>query len=241
MDELLAPEHYRAVWERKPVLRAVYQGYYRQMAEACCPGPTLEIGGGSGNLKEFLPAVVCTDIRSVPWLDVVADAHALPFATGSFSNIVMLDVLHHIVPRPFLMEAKRVLCSGGRIIMIEPAMTLLARVFYKFFHPEPVDMDADPLAATAETVHRDPAAGNQAIPHLLFGRHRARFERDFPDLRVRHLRHMSLFAYPLSGGFRDWTLLPGPLASPLLAVETALNPALSPLMGFRMFVTIERA
>ena len=158
-------------------------------------GRPREVGGGSGNLKEFLPAVVCTDVRPLPWLDAVADAHALPCAAANFANIVMLDVLHHIVPRLFFAESSRILRPCGRVVMVEPAMTPLARVAYKFFHPEPVAMEADPLAATAGAMHRDPAAGNQAMAHLLFGRHRQRFEREFPSLQVRQCRRFSLFAY----------------------------------------------
>ena len=47
----------RRTWQDKPVLREVYQDYYRRIAQASRPGRSLEIGGGSGNLKSFLPNV----------------------------------------------------------------------------------------------------------------------------------------------------------------------------------------
>ena len=51
---------------------------------------------------------------------------------------------------------------------------------------------------------------------------------------------MSMFAYPLSGGFRSWTLLPRPLVRPLLAVERALGLALGRLMGLRFMGVVEK-
>ena len=99
--EVLA-EH-RAIWETKPVLRAVYTNYYRKIVSWCREGRSLEIGGGSGNLKEFATDVVSTDIAEIPWLDAVTDAQTLPFRDGVFTNIVMVDVFHHIKqPRLFL-------------------------------------------------------------------------------------------------------------------------------------------
>ena len=80
------------------------------------PGTTLELGCGSGNFKEFLPTSVAVDIQRAPWLDVVADAHELPFEGASVSNIVLIDVFHHLAdPRRFLAEVERVLTPGGRL------------------------------------------------------------------------------------------------------------------------------
>ena len=90
--------------------------------------------------------MVSTDILPAPWLKALAGAQRLPFAAASFDNIAMFDVLHHLDrPRMFLQEAERVLRRGGRIVMVEPAITPLSGLFYRNFHPEPVIMSADPL------------------------------------------------------------------------------------------------
>ena len=167
-------EHGRQ-WQRKPVLRDIYLDLYRRMAAELTPGTTLEIGGGAGIFKEFAPDVVTTDILTAPWLDLVADAQALPFTPASFDNIVMFDVLHHIeFPRRFLTEATRILRPGGRIIMVEPAITPVSRPFYKLMHPEPVDMAADTLTDGLPDPSRDAFAANQAIPTQLVTRDRQR-------------------------------------------------------------------
>jgi len=87
---------YRGVWERKPVVRLIYDDFYDRIAAACRSGLTIEIGGGIGNLKQRLGEVVATDIQFAPWLDCVADAQRLPFADEVAANIVMVDVLHHL-------------------------------------------------------------------------------------------------------------------------------------------------
>ncbi len=232
---------YRTIWERKPVLRAIYADYHRRIAAACRPGQTLEIGGGSGNLRAFLDGVISSDIQPAPWLDLVADAQGLPVAAESLDNIVLIDVLHHVErPRRFFAEAARVLKPGGRIVMIEPAITPLSAPVYRWFHPEPVDMTANPLTDDEPNPARDPYDANQAIPTLLFRRASGRFNRTFPGLTSREVRFLSLLAYPLSGGFRSWSLIPAIAVGPLLALESLLGPVLGPMMGFRFFVVIER-
>jgi SAM-dependent methyltransferase len=234
-------EGYRTIWQQKPVLRVIYQDYYRRIMEACRPGLVLEIGGGSGNLKAFAPRVISTDILSAPWLDAVADAQALPFGDGTFDGIVMVDVLHHLeVPRRFLKEAQRVLRPGGRLVLVEPAITPLSWIVYRFFHHEPVTLDQDPLAETMPDPNRDPYDSNSALPTLLFCRARERLARECPGLVVRQVRLFSLVAYPLSGGFRSWSLLPSALVAPALRLEKALEHVLGRLMAFRLLAVVER-
>ncbi len=235
---------YRRAWQAKPALRAVYEDLYRRIARACVVGPTLEIGGGSGNFKDHAPDVIATDIQAAPWLDAVCDAHALPFATGHFANLVLFDVLHHLArPRLFFGEAARVLAPAGRVVMVEPALSILSRPFYTHLHEEPVDMADDPLRSDPPR-RRDPYAANQAIPTLLFGplwgRHRARFAEACPAFAVRERRLLSLFAYPLTGGFRPWSLIPAAAVPAALRIEDALGPVLGPLCAFRMLVVLER-
>lgn len=233
-------EHGRQ-WRQKPVLRAIYRDLYRRMKAARAAGRTLEIGGGVGGFKEFAPDVVSSDVLFAPWIDVVADAQALPFADESFANIVMFDVLHHIeFPRAFFAEAARVLGPGGRIVMIEPAITPLSWPFYRFLHQEPVRLGADPLIAGTPDPNRDPFDANQAIPTLLFGRSHAKFAGTFPTLELLSVQYLSLFAYPLSGGFKPWSLIPASLVRPLLRLEDRLAPLLGRLMGFRLLVVVQK-
>jgi SAM-dependent methyltransferase len=232
---------YREIWNHKPALRVVYDDFYDRIATACRSGLTIEIGGGIGNLKERLNGVVATDIQPAPWLDCVADAQRLPFATGSAANIVMVDVLHHLeFPIMFFREAARVLQASGRVLMIEPAITWGSTGIYRLFHHEPVRTSAAALVEGIPHPGRDPYASNQAIPTVLATRERDRFHRLFPELCVVRVEWFSLAAYPLSGGFKPWSLLGAGMARQLLRIERAIEPVLGRFMAFRMMLTVEK-
>jgi SAM-dependent methyltransferase len=234
-------QSYREIWKHKPALRLIYDDFYDRIATAARSGPTIEIGGGIGNLKQRLNHVIATDIQPAPWLDCVADAQRLPFATGSAANIVMVDVLHHLeFPIMFFREAARVLQAGGRVLMVEPAITWGSTVFYRLFHHEPVRTSAAALMEGIPYPGRDPYASNQAIPTVLATRERDRFHQLFPDLRLTRVEWFSLAAYPLSGGFKPWSLLGAGMARRLMRIERAIEPALGRFVAFRMMLTVEK-
>jgi SAM-dependent methyltransferase len=235
-------QSYRAAWQRKPVLRVIYNDFYDRIAAACIPGATVEIGGGVGNLKDRLSGVVATDIQFASWLDAVVDAQQLPFASASIGNIVMIDVLHHLeFPAAFFREAVRVLQPGGRVIMVEPAITWVSALFYRLMHHEPVRMSADVLGDGCPDPRRDPYEANQAIPTLLATRDRDRFHKLFPNLRIARVDWFALAAYGLSGGFKSWSLISEQFARWLLNIERPLESTLGRLSGFRMMLVIDKA
>ena len=202
---------------------------------------SVEIGGGIGQFKDRHPEVITTDIQAAPWLDLVADAQRLPFSDNSISNIVMVDVLHHMeFPLLFLREADRVLRMGGRCIMVEPGITLGSTLFYRCFHHEPVRMNIDPLIEGSLSANRDPYDANQAIPSLLIGRDRKRLTKLIPTLSLIRTEWFSLIVYPLSGGFKPWTLLSDRIGGRLLSLEKTLEPLFGPIFGFRLLIVLEK-
>jgi SAM-dependent methyltransferase len=240
MSEEILSRH-QAVWKAKPILRRLYTTWYEELAACLSPGLTLEIGGGTGNLKEFAPAVVCTDIVRVPWLDAVVDAQWLPFRTASINNVVLFDALHHIeCVRLFFDEAVRVLKPGGRILIVDPYISWASWPVYRFLHPEPIDLKADPLAMRPANPSRKPFDANQAVATILFERALDAFQRQYPQLAKRVHRRMAFFAYPLSGGFEHPSLLPMWLVRPMLAIEWAVG-FLSRMLAFRILVVLEKA
>lgn len=233
-------------WTKKSGLRAVYGDYYRRMLTALPPGGRyLEVGAGSGHSRDFTKGMEVThlDILPAPWVDAVADAHHLPFPDASFDGIFLIDVLHHLAdPKQFLAEVARVLRPGGRLAMVEPGITPLSWLFYNYLHEEPVDMSVNPMQPQDYGTIKDPFESNQGIPTLIFRRqeHRIALSEGVPGLRSVTCDWLSLFAYPLSGGFKSWTLLPESLVDPLLRLEEKLLPALGILMAFRLFVVMEK-
>ena len=189
MSEDVLRRHH-IVWTQKPVLRRLYASWYQEICRWLTPGLTVEVGGGTGNLKEFSPHVLCTDVVKMPWLDVLVDAQHLPFRSRSVSNIVLFDVLHHLENvRYFFDEALRVLVPSGRIVIMDPYVSALSWPIYRFLHPEPMDFRRDPLAIVAPFSQRQPFDANQAVARIVFERSYERFRHLYPNLaKIAHER-----------------------------------------------------
>lgn len=229
----------RAIWAAKPIIRRLYGKWYGLIKEALKPGRTLELGGGSGNLKEFLPGVITSDIVFAPWLDAVMDAHALPFKEESLDNVVVFDVLHHLAaPLSFFQELQRVLKPKGRAVMMEPYVSWLSFPVYRFLHAEGLRWRIDPFHE-ATGARKEPFEGNQAVPTLIFGKHRERFRRSFPYLQITQEAKMDTLIYPLSGGFHHPGFCPKILWRTLEFGEALLKP-FREYLGFRMFLVLEK-
>lgn len=233
---------HRRVWSRKPALRALYADYHSRLMAACPEGRVLDIGGGTAHVKEARSDVFSVDILPFPGIDAVCDAHCLAFSDRQFSGVVMIDVLHHLErPIAFLKEAARVLRPNGVLAMIEPGMSPVAYPFYRYLHQEPVDMGIDPLSSVPTKRPRDPFDANQAIPTLLFNAaNRPRLSEVVPELTIRYVDWLSLFAFPLSGGFKPWSLIPSQFAAALIKFEDTLPMAVRRFFGFRIFATLQK-
>lgn len=117
-------------------------GVARAVAESFdLPGPVLEIGSYQvsgqeeiGNLRPLFGgrAYVGIDARPGPGVDRVADAEALPFATGSVGTVIAMNTFEHV--RQFwkaFSEAERVLRPDGALLVSCP--------FYFRIHHHPSD------------------------------------------------------------------------------------------------------
>jgi hypothetical protein len=71
-------------------------------------------------------------------------------------------------------------------------------------------------------------------------RDKDRFHRLCPALRIARVEWFSLAAYPLSGGFRPWSLIGTVAARRLLRLERAIEPVLGRLVAFRMLLIVEK-
>lgn len=237
-EDVLRRHH--TLWTKKPVLRRLYASWYLEIARYLQPGLTVEVGGGTGNLKEFSPHVLCTDLVRMPWLDALVDAQHLPFRSRSVSNVVLFDVLHHLENvRYFFDDALRVLVPSGRIVIMDPYVSALSWPIYRFLHPEPMDFKRDPLTIVAPLAQRRPFDANQAVARIVFERSYERFHRLYPQLAKIVHEHLAYFAYPLSGGFDRPSLVPLWSIDPLLRFEQWCR-RLGRLLAFRLLVVLEK-
>ena len=243
LDRLV--EH-RRLWRAKPVLARVYEPWFASLLEAAPRGArVLEVGAGPGFLTEVVgdrrPDLrwIASDLHPTPWNTLAADAGRLPLAAASVHAVLGLDVLHHLeAPADFFREAARVLHAGGRLALVEPWITPLSWVVYRFFHQEDCRLGVDPWNPFPAS-GKDSFDGDAAVPWKMArttsgGRWQGL---GFSPPRVARLNS---FAYLLSLGFRPVSLLPVPLAGPLMAFDRATRP-LAPLTALRALLTWEKA
>ncbi|MCX6188577.1 MAG: class I SAM-dependent methyltransferase [Bacteroidetes bacterium] len=209
LDDPRRTLQHRDIILSKPFLKKLYQewyGVFKIHATQLPPGILLELGSGAGFLKEILPEVVTSDVLDIPeMVDRIFYAQQMPFEKESMAGIFMTDVFHHIPDSAaFLREADRVLVSGGRIVMSEPANTIWGKFIYKTFHHEPFDTHGDWFIPPSGPM----SGSNQALPYIVFIRDRPTFEMKFPNLKIKDLNYHTPLRYLLSGGVSKKQLVP---------------------------------
>jgi len=226
----------RAVWERKALLRDVYASMVRRVEaqiDRNVRGRVVEIGSGIG---AFGPRALLTDSFVRPWLDVSLDAYALPFRAGTLSHLIAFDVFHHLAtPMAFLAEAWRALGDGGRVILVEPHISLLGRVVYGAFHPEPIAL-RKPIDWSTRPAASGYYAAQGNATRIFFGEEAARWSEQW---RLLHAERWSGLEYVLSGGFSRPAFYPRRLR-PLLARADALLSRWPSLFAVRSIVVLQR-
>lgn len=96
---------------------------------------TLSVGAGVLRLRGH---VTHLDYEPYGHLDVVGDAHHLPFREGVFDAVVCESLLEHVVePTRVIAEMRRVLKPGGKIYLMVPFLFgfhAAPNDFYRFTH-----------------------------------------------------------------------------------------------------------
>jgi len=232
----------REIWKRKPEIRLVYERWIRKMRPFLpARGPLLEVGSGSGLLRDFLPDVILSDTVRLPWIDAVADCMHMPFADSSLGGILGFDLLHHVRdPHAFLREAARSLRTGGRLLLIEPYITPFSHLGYKLLHHEEINLRDYHGPACASGGRTDPWQGNLASANLVFGRDLKRWKELQPSLLIVHREILSFIDFSCAAGFKPYAYMPYWLFRILVEADDALAPLMR-WIGFRIFVVLERA
>lgn len=103
--------------EGELLLRPGYEPPIRQIFDSL-PRDRVILDVGSGNRSLDDPRIVRMDAMRTPWVDVVGDAHRLPFRSGSLAVVHASAVFEHL-RRPFdaAREILRVLAPGGHALV----------------------------------------------------------------------------------------------------------------------------
>lgn len=222
------------------MLRELYAGFYRRILQWIDyeqPGRIVEIGSGMGNFQEHCPTALRTDLIAHPWVDQVCDAYELPFGENSLSHLVLCDVFHHLErPLAFLRSAARCVAPRGRIVLLEPYISLSSLPVYGLFHHEPVawrkpiDLSETPPARQEYYA----AQGNATRLFFLDG------GKEFAAWRRFHTEAFASFSYLLSGGFSKPSLYPKGLLGTIRSIDRCLSKC-PRLFAARCLVVLERS
>jgi SAM-dependent methyltransferase len=176
-----------------------------------------------------------------PWNHLAADALRLPFREGAVDAVTGLDVLHHFArPGEFLAEAARVLRPGGTLALVEPAVTPLSYPIYRWLHEEGCTTGLDPWDPFGSRggTGKQAFEGDAAIPWKIL---KAVGPEEWRQrgLEPPQVVTLNTFAYLLSLGFRDASLLPAPLVEPMLGLDRRLQ-RWSGIFGMRIMAVWRR-
>jgi len=242
-SHLAALEELTFYWHRKPLLHQIYHDDYRLIAQYLrrdIPGQIVEIGSGIGAMKSVIPDCVCTEAFPLPGIDRVANAYASDFADGSVSNLILFDVWHHLrFPGTALEEFHRVLAPGGRLILFEPAMSLLGLIVYGLFHHEqlgwlrPVEWQIPPHESKARAAEAYFSAQSHASRIFCSSKYDPLL-RSWERITT---RRMAAIAYVASGGFRGPQLYPDHWYSRIKRLTQPLD-YLPTLFATRMLIVL---
>jgi ubiquinone/menaquinone biosynthesis C-methylase UbiE len=186
-------------WKNSNVLRKIYHRWFEGLKRDLGfekGQRVLEIGCGCGLFAGFLdgsdveyvgldllPEVIeAAPKKSGKNRFLVSSAESIPFRDGYFDSVVCIDVLHHVDYKSAISEISRVLKVGGKIGVVEPAMTFAGRNIRRLFHHENI-LNYPKTGSLRETLEMN---------GLVFEK------QEFSDA----------LAYPLSGGFSHKELIP---------------------------------
>jgi SAM-dependent methyltransferase len=215
----------------KPLLKKIYGEFYELIAQhlsGLSGGKITELGSGIGNIQEYIPECIRTDLFPAEWIDQIENAYSLSFEDGSLSDLIMIDVFHHLrYPGTALKEFHRVLMDEGHAIILDPCISLLGRLVYGI-HWSPPD------GWSPEEVDYYAAQGNATRIFLGNG---------FKDElgvweRIKVIR-LSAIAYVASGGYSRPQFYPDSAYPLIKKIESVLDnfPA---VFATRMLVVLEK-
>lgn len=231
------------LWNRKPLLHRVYVELYKIMAthrSNLNEGKVVELGSGMGSIHEVIPDCIRTDLFHYPWIDQVENAYQLTFETNTLSNLLMVDVFHHLrYPGTALNEFLRVLKPGGRLILMEPGLSALGYLVYGPLHAEPIGKARQiqwlaPQGWSSNDIDYYSAQGNST--RIFVQKHFADKLQGWKTVKVQPI---AALAYAASGGYSGPQLYPT-LTYPLIKSLEKLMQPFPALFATRLLVVLEK-
>lgn len=205
----------------------------------------LEIGAGAGTSSIFLKS------RNVKMTDLLVtgnklvfsgvDAHNLPYPDNSFDSSFAIDALHHLA-NPFLCisEMLRVIKPGGKVIFIEPYVSILSYPIYKLFHAELTTIRLHKAYFLRN--QKVASEGNQVVCQAIFKHKTFRHEiiSAIHNSSEVEIQYRDILAFFMTGGINNPLPTNPKFLKKVLGLEKRFPQIISKWLGSRMVVVISK-
>lgn len=227
-------------------LRIYFSDLYSEINDRLTIGwKILEIGAGAGTSSIFLAG---HDISRTDLIDANpdlvragVDAHHLPDEDQIYDSVIGVHTLHHLLdPIQSLSEMIRVLKPQGRIILIEPYVSLFSFLIYKLFHQEETSIYLSKKYFNRES-KKDPSVGNQVIGQTIFNRRlmRSKINGVIGDSYRVETHYRDFLAFFSTGGINKPIRLSSKVTRMLLRAEKRIPQKIMKLIGSTMVIVID--
>ena len=217
--------------------------YGRVENEIELDGEYLEIGAGAGISKDFLKeyGIQRTDFMGSEDTDIRGnvDAHDLPYKNDEFDGVLLFDALHHFtMPLDAMKECLRVTKPGGKIILIEPYVSLFSYPIYKFFHFEKTSWiyRLDSL----DGARGDPEQGDQGISKAIIKTLKNSKTQQLKDISSWNYSLITPFSFFLTGGATSPLKIPSSIIKLALKIEYRIPKVLMQFIAARVFIVFRK-
>ena len=233
----------RKTYQNKDLIKIIYNNYYKKIKENIYTSnkkKILELGSGGGNIKKIIQNCITSDQFKNENIDRIENIYKINFKKNSVSNIILIDVFHHLqFPNLALKEIHRVLIKNGRIIMIEPAMGFIPRIIFKIFHYEPngfnLKINWNHIPKKIPSLNQYFAA--QSMPWRAFLLKELNLRSRY---KIKLIKPFSDFAFLLSGGYSYKAFYPKFLYSLIKLIDKILTSISIRIFSARMLIVLEK-
>ena len=204
----------------------------------------LEVGAGAAISNIFVSRnIVRTDILPFNEFNVLGDCamERLPFKDSSFDAVLAFDSIHHSEqPSKAILELLRVTRKGGKIILVEPFVSLLSYLPYKIFHHEDTSWNFKEQGSIELSLqNHNPETGDQGVSRFIINQLSNWRSTNFPKLTV-STTYLSPFSFFATGGVSRPLKTPEIFVKVLIKLENLIPNFIMKFLASRVILTIAK-